>query len=402
MSGPINLGDLVPAGTPADKIALIDLLDPARPREYSFGDLERMICGVARLVTAQNYPRGSRIGIMGFNRAEYIATYFGIMRAGLVAVPVNTKLPDAMIDYILDDAEVRMVFADAASVGRVGGGRPVISFDDAGPQGFSARLDDGPFESFVPQLSDVAQQLYTSGSTGRPKGVPLTHESQLWALRVRTLAPDAQEQRFIVAAPLFHMNGLFSTKSAFAMGASLVLLPSFSPRGYAEAVARYRVTTLTSVPTMIARMLKETDLMETLDLSSVGRIVMGSSPITLNLYRKVQDTFPRAVIVHTYGTTEAGPAIFGPHPQGLPTPPLALGYPVASGGEVKLVGGADENEGRVVDAQSVGDDRVPQPAGAIGEGAARRVVHQWRCDAAGCRWVLLLCRACGRHVRLLW
>ena len=85
MSGPINLGDLVPAGTPADKIALIDLLDPARPREYSFGDLERMIRGVARLVTAQNYPRGSRVGIMGFNRAEYVAAYFGIMRAGLVA-----------------------------------------------------------------------------------------------------------------------------------------------------------------------------------------------------------------------------------------------------------------------------------------------------------------------------
>jgi len=58
----------------------------------------------------------------------------------------------------------------------------------------------------------------------------------------------------------------------------------------------------------------------------------------------VQDAFPAAPINYTYGTTEAGPAVFGLHPQGLPTPPLSIGYPLA-GGEVKLVGGTDENEG---------------------------------------------------------
>jgi acyl-CoA synthetase (AMP-forming)/AMP-acid ligase II len=344
MTGPINLGDLVPAATLADKIALIDLLDAERPCEYRYRDMERMIRGVARFVAAQGFSRGSRIGILALNRAEYVAAYFGIMRAGLVAVPVNTKLPEAMIDYILGDAEVRLVFADAANAGRVGGGRPVVSFDDAGPHGFLQRLDDGPFSTFVPQLSDVAQQLYTSGSTGRPKGVPLTHESQLWALRQRTLGPGGKDERFIVAAPLFHMNGLFSTKMVFATGASLVLLPGFTPRGYIEAVARHRVTALTSVPTMIARVLKETDLLEKLDLSSVKRVTMGSAPMTMNLWRKVREAFPDAPINYTYGTTEAGPAIFGAHPRGLPMPPLSIGYPLADG-EVKLVGGADDNEG---------------------------------------------------------
>lgn len=344
MTGPTNLGDLVPASAPPDKIALIDLLDAAAPREYRYRDIERLARGVARFVAAQGWPREARVGILAPNRAEYLAAYFGIMRAGHVAVPINTRLPDATIDYILGDADVRLVFADAASAPRVTGGRPVVSFDDAGPGGFAARLDDGPFVSFAPALSDVAQLLYTSGSTGRPKGVPLTHESQLWALRVRANAPDAHQERSIVAAPLFHMNALFSTKSVFAAGASMVLLPGFSSRGYLEAVASYRVTTLTSVPTMIARALKETDLLAKLDLSCVRRVVMGSAPSTINLWRKVEETFPGAAILHTYGTTEAGPAVFGAHPGGLPTPPLSVGYPLPEG-EVKLVGGASDDEG---------------------------------------------------------
>src|SRR5262245_17617809 len=165
MADPVNLGDLTPASVPGEKVALIDLLDPAAPREYTYAEMERMARGVARFVAAQKYPPATRIGILSLNRAEYVATYFGIMRAGQVAVPINTKLPNDTIDYILDDAEVRLVFADAASVARVSGGRPVISFDDGGPGGFRARLDDGPFTAVTPALTDIAQHLYTSGST---------------------------------------------------------------------------------------------------------------------------------------------------------------------------------------------------------------------------------------------
>ena len=343
MADPVNLGDLTPASVPGGKVALIDLVDPAAPREYTYDAMERMVRGVARFVAAQNFPPATRVGILSLNRVEYVAVYFGVMRAGQVAVPINTKLPDDTIDYILDDADVRLVFADSASVARVSGGRPVISFDDDGPWGFGAKLDDGPFVSVTPKLTDIAQHLYTSGSTGRPKGVPLSHESQLWALRQRKM-PDGANERFIVAAPLFHMNGLFSTKMVFAMGASMVLMPGFTPRGYIDAVAKYRVTALTSVPTMIARVMKETDLLETLDLSHVKRVTMGSAPTTMNLIQKVQATFPGAILFNSYGTTEAGPAIFGPHPKGLPMPPLSLGYPLAEG-ELKLVDGPNENEG---------------------------------------------------------
>ena len=339
MHPPHNLGDLIPPGTAADKIAVIDLRDPGAPCEVTYGAIEAMICGIARMLAVAGWPAGTRIGVLSLNRVEYLAAYFAIMRAGLVAVPINTKLPDETVAFILEDAEVKFVFADAANAGRVAG-LPVLGFDD----GFAAALDPGRFVTLVPDPDDIAQQLYTSGSTGRPKGVPLSHESQLWALRSRAGAPGESEDRSIVAAPLFHMNGLVSAKAAFFTGASIVLLPDFSARRYLQAIARHRVTALTSVPTMLARVLKETDLLQSLDLSAVRRVGMGSAPITMALWDKVQAAFPNAPIYNSYGTTEAGPAVFGGHPDGRPTPKLSLGYPLP-GGEVRLEGGMTPDEG---------------------------------------------------------
>jgi long-chain acyl-CoA synthetase len=74
-------------------------------------------------------------------------------------------------------------------------------------------------------------------------------------------------------------------------------------------------------------MVRETDLIAQLDLSCVHSIAIGSAPLTDALLTQVERLFPNAVVSNGFGTTEAGPATFGPHPDGLPTPPLALGYP---------------------------------------------------------------------------
>jgi acyl-CoA synthetase (AMP-forming)/AMP-acid ligase II len=187
--------------------------------------------------------------------------------------------------------------------------------------------------------------LYTSGSTGRPKGVRLSHAGQLWALRTRiAIFADPAGDRFLVAAPLYHMNALFASKTALMAGATLVLLSGFTPEGYIDAAARFRCTALTSVPTMIARVVKEDARLAAADLSSVRRLTMGSAPQTQALWDKARAAFPGARIVMGYGTTEHGPSTFGPHPDGLPTPDLSLGYPLA-GNKVRLVGGTTPNEG---------------------------------------------------------
>ena len=170
--------------------------------------------------------------------------------------------------------------------------------------------------------------LYTSGSTGRPKGVPLSHDGHLWAVRSRVAAGrDLDRERFLVAAPLFHMNALGTSKVALAAHAAMVLQPQFDARRYIEAIGRFHVTFLTSVPTMLALVLREADLLGRTDLSSVRAVRMGSAPTTQQLIDAVKKAFPGAAVSYIYGTTEAGPVMFGPHPDGRHQPDMALGWP---------------------------------------------------------------------------
>ena len=141
----------------------------------------------------------------------------------------------------------------------------------AGPGGFAQTIAPADFTSVVTAPDEVGQMLYTSGSTGRPKGVPLSHYGQLWAISTRTSGALNENERYIIAQPLFHMNGLFATKTIFATNASVVLLPAFETRSYIEAIASYKVTAATAVPTMWARVVKETDFLKQHDITSIRR-----------------------------------------------------------------------------------------------------------------------------------
>jgi long-chain acyl-CoA synthetase len=338
-----NLGDLIDRNGNLDKEAIIDLVEPGNPRVYTHREIDGLADGVARYLMERGFARGTHVAIVSLNRAEYIITYFGIMRAGCVAVPVNIKLPRDTIDYVMDDAAIALAFVDAANRTLVRDGVAVIDFDDAGPAGFAATITPGEFTSVVADPDEVGQMLYTSGSTGRPKGVPLSHDGQLWALSTRTSGALNENERYVIAQPLFHMNGLFAIKTIFATNASVVLLPAFETRSYIEAIARFKVTAATAVPTMWARVVKETDFLRQHDITSVRRLMLGSAPMTMGLWDKIKQALPNVTMSIGYGTTEAGPAVFGPHPQGIPTPPLALGYPIRFD-DIKLVNGT-ENEG---------------------------------------------------------
>jgi len=108
-----NLGDLFRRDLDLQKIALIDLGGHHSPREYSFADLDALANSVARGLENFALKRGSRVAIIGLNSAEYIASFLGIMRAGLVVVPVNSKFPAAMVEFVLEDSDAQLVFCDA-------------------------------------------------------------------------------------------------------------------------------------------------------------------------------------------------------------------------------------------------------------------------------------------------
>ncbi len=338
-----NLGCCFDPSRDPGKIAIIDVTNWDNPTEVSYAELDAQCNAVARGLLKKGLTRGDRVGILSLNSARMIAAYFGIMRAGLVAVPISFKLPAETVAHIVRDADLKAIFHDAGRAGICPRGVMAIGFDD--PDGYVALLDPGPFEAVKPVGREVGMILYTSGSTGMPKGVLLSHASQLWSIKstIRTYG-DRSHQRYIVAAPLFHMNGTMSVKNALAGGGSMVLLPSFDAKTYARAIARFHVTWLTSVPTMLAMLAREKDLVETLDFSSVTHVTMGSAPLTQALVDKVQALFAKAAINNGYGTTEGGPAPFGPHPDGIERPAASLGYPLP-GSEVELREGPGPDEG---------------------------------------------------------
>ena len=113
-----NLGDVVAGAPSPTSIALIDLSDPAAPREWSYDALDRAAAAVARGLVAHGAKRGERIAILAANRAEYLTTFLGTMRAGMVSVPINFKLPPAAIEHVLRDAGVSLVFVDRRAPSR--------------------------------------------------------------------------------------------------------------------------------------------------------------------------------------------------------------------------------------------------------------------------------------------
>jgi long-chain acyl-CoA synthetase len=321
-----NLGDLIERSRDPDKAAIVDLGGETSPRQFTYGQIDRIACGVARALMSRGFVRGDRIAILSANRAEYIATVFGIMRAGLVAVPVNFKFPRETIAFIMADCGAKFVFCDPERRAHCPPGLGIVEFGGTTREAFDAFLDPGDFRAIVPEPREPAMFLYTSGSTGVPKGVVLSHQSHLWVVQTR-LTPDLARHRYLIAAPLYHMNALALSQLACAAHATIVLLPQFTASSYIDAIERYRCTWLTAVPPMIAMMLRESGHVARADLSSVEFLRMGSAPVSESLMAAIKRALPQAFVTNAYGTTEGGPVVFGPHPDGLPTPLLSVGYP---------------------------------------------------------------------------
>ena len=315
----MNIAELLDQNPKPDDVALIDRSQtPAR--EVSVAEITEQVHVFAQALIDLGLPPGSRIGLLAGNLGEYYTVMFGAPAAGMVFVPLNTRLPESTLLYIIDDADLKLLVTDDQHA-ELEAGVPKVAIGSSQWDQMMAGTPATTVADVRPE--DVAIQIYTSGSTGNPKGVLLSHENITFT--VLEYGGALPGEVMLVSAPLYHKNASMASKLAFASGGRVVLLPQFSPAEYLQAITEHKVTMCSGVPTMYALVTAELQkTAEHHDLSSVQRVLIGSAPLTEALFDDVQALFPHALVTNGYGTTEAV-LEFGPHPQGLPRPKISLG-----------------------------------------------------------------------------
>lgn len=304
-----------------DAVAVVDLHGGGENR-ITYRQLERRLNRFAAALQGLGVPAGERVALLLGNRIEFIEAMYGSMRAGCVPVMVNTKLgQDGMEQSIREaGASVAIVERDcnpSAMPATVNAGcthRILLDEANDGWLNYAAAMatvPDAVADRFEPPplpSDSVSELCFTSGSSGRPKAVMNTHRNILMKLHV--YAPLTQSivggtLRTLVSLPIFHANGRLSIGSAFETGGLVVIQPKFDARQALRNLSHYRITYLLAVAPAYAAMLKEQDLIDSLDFSSLTHLYVGSAT-------SGGDVMPRIAralgvrIIHTYGSTEAG------------------------------------------------------------------------------------------------
>lgn len=328
-------------------------------RDITYRQLDERSNRVANGLLKLGVRKGDRICILMDNSPEFYEAYFGIIKIGAIAGPVNCWWQTGEIQYLLNDSGAVALFFDHAYRGHVDkvlDGTPalkhLIEREATDDRFLKFEALHGEAAELAPvgiDLDDVATIVYTSGTTGNPKGVLLTHRNILTNSWQASLLANIDENDVIMCfLPLFHVNGLVITgTSPLSKGSQIILRRNFSASEFWECVAKYRVSIFSGVPT-VYQILLNTPGFEGLDVSSLRYGVCGAAPMPVETIRKFEETFDM-IIIEGYGLTE-GTAGATANPIDGVRKIGSIGIPFA------------ESEIRLLDEQ---DREVPQ--GEVGE-----------------------------------
>jgi long-chain acyl-CoA synthetase len=284
--------------------------------QLTYAQLDAASDRVAANLAEAGIRPGDAVALQLPNISQFLISYFGILKAGAVVVPLNVLLRAPEIAYHLADSGALILITWAGVLGEAVKGAEVaetgaifVVGPAAGTPGVLPfeRLLDGaapPREMVLRQPTDTAVIVYTSGTTGQPKGAELTH-IQLYMnadIPGRLFGVEPADV-VITVLPLFHVFGLSSIMGCcIRFGATMSLVPRFTPAAVLAAIQRDRATIFEGVPTMFTDLLSCPDL-DRYDLSSLRVAISGGASIPA----PVLDAFEERlglVILEGYGMTE--------------------------------------------------------------------------------------------------
>jgi long-chain acyl-CoA synthetase len=324
------------------------------PLELTYAELDDRSARLAALLRERGLQQGDRVGLMLPNVLEFPISYYGILRAGGVVVPMNVLLKRREIAFYLEDSGAELLlawhgFAGEAREGAADAGAELIEVE---PESFAELLGDREPDPEIAATDeeDTAVILYTSGTTGKPKGAELTHFnlSRNADIASRTTSNVKAGDVVLGALPLFHSFGqTVSMNASLRVGATLTLLPKFDPGDALEIIDRERITHFYGVPTMYGALLHHPGR-EDFDVSALRICITGGASMPVEVLRGFEQAFGCEVL-EGYGLSETSPVACTNHP-GRPRKPGSIGTPI------------EEVEMKLFDE---GDNEVPR--GEVGE-----------------------------------
>ena len=299
---------------------------------------------------------GDRVLVLLPNCPEVLQAYGGILKAGAVIVPVVFLLGPAEVRHILEDSGAKVAVTAPEFVDKLGGWTGPVVLVGAGERGPAwAEVIAAEPDTFTLVDRDerhLAVILYTSGTTGRPKGVALSHDNLASNARSAAALYELDRTRWsLMVLPLSHSYGLTVMNAGNILGTKGVLLRWFNPEGVLTAIQRYRVESMSAVPTMLLYLLHYPDA-DRFDTSSMRVWGSGAAPLPLEIVEPFEKKFGGR-IQEGYGLTEASPVVSGHRLSGV-RKLGSVGQPIPG-----------------VEVAILDDDDRPLPTDAVGEVCVR-------------------------------
>jgi acyl-CoA synthetase (AMP-forming)/AMP-acid ligase II len=284
-------------------------------RSLTFAEFEDQVARIAGALHNRHGLRaGDRVGLWMDNCLEFLPVLYGIWRAGLAAVPINSKLHPKELQWILENSGARLCVAtpglfDGLSDLPSGAALPPVIATET--RDYATLLAGDPMTRSPAEPDDEAWLFYTSGTTGRPKGAVLTHRTLLFAVQCYYADIDYLDHTDTIfhAAPLSHGSGLYGL-AFVSKGAHNVIIPgSFEPERIYGALPRYSNVSMFAAPTMVSRLINHPRA-GSADTRSLKTITYGGAPMYVSDLKRALGLFgPK--LHQLYGQGESPMTITG-------------------------------------------------------------------------------------------
>ena len=291
-------------------------------REISWSAFNGQSNIVANMLIGRGYKRGDKIGILMMNCLEWLPIYFGILKAGMIAVPFNFRYTADEILYCAGKSELDMILFGPQFIGRIESivgkldddlellyvGDNCPSFAECFAQAVDGVSDDDPGVRITNQ--DDAAIYFSSGTTGFPKAILHNHESLMHAaLTEQNHHSQNRDDVFLCIPPLYHTGAKMHWFGSLVSGSKAVLLKGNAPKDVIKAVSDERCTIVWLLVPWAQDILDAIDsgevVLEDYHLSQWRLMHIGAQPVPPSLIKRWKKVFPHHDYDTNYGLSES-------------------------------------------------------------------------------------------------